>query len=107
MFKFSMCEPKENVTAATFPVRNSSCGRTCLPTSKEMRFKPKDEIQALLVEAGLAPGQEVVTYCAVGMRASLMYFAARYVGVPSRVYLGSWNDWRQQSGYPIAGGGGN
>ena len=74
---------------------------------EEMRFKPKDEIQALLVEAGLAPGQEVVTYCAVGMRASLMYFAARYVGVPSRVYLGSWNDWSRQSGYPIAGGGGN
>ncbi len=72
---------------------------------EEMRFKPKDEIQALLVEAGLAPGQEVVTYCAVGMRASLMYFAARYVGVPSRVYLGSWNDWRRQSGYPITGGG--
>jgi len=27
-------------------------------------------------KAGVAPGQEVVTYCAVGMRASLMHWAA-------------------------------
>ena len=73
----------------------------------EMRFKSKDAIHALLVESGLIPGQAVVTYCAVGMRASLMYFAARYIGVSSRVYLGSWNDWSRQTGYPIAGGGGN
>ena len=71
----------------------------------ENRFKTRDEIHALLLEAGLAPGQQAVTYCAVGMRASLMYFAARYAGIPSRVYLGSWRDWQQQ-GYPVAGGGG-
>ena len=71
----------------------------------EMRFKSKDAIRALLVQAGMTPGQEAVTYCAVGMRASLMYFAARYVGIPARVYLGSWNDWRMQTGYPIVGGG--
>ena len=55
----------------------------------EMRFKTRDEIHALLLEAGLAPGQQAVTYCAVCMRASLMYLVARYVGVESRVYLGS------------------
>ena len=72
----------------------------------ELRFKPRDEIHALLVEAGLAPGQEVVTYCAVGMRASLMYFAAKHAGVLARAYLGSWNDWQQQPGFPIARDGG-
>ena len=73
----------------------------------EMRFKTRDEIHALLLEAGLAPGQQAVTYCAVGMRASLMYLVARYVGVQSRVYLGSWRDRQQQPGYPVAGGGAN
>ncbi len=73
----------------------------------EMRFKSKEEIHALLRNAGLAPGQQAVTYCAVGMRASLMYFAARSVGVPARVYVGSWEDWRRQPGYPVAGGGRN
>ena len=41
------------------------------------KFKSTDEIRALLAKAGVAPNQSVVTYCAVGMRASLMYWAAR------------------------------
>jgi thiosulfate/3-mercaptopyruvate sulfurtransferase len=60
---------------------------------KTAKFKSKDEIRALLAAAGLTPGQEAVTYCAVGMRASLMYFALKYVGAPARVYVGSWQDW--------------
>ena len=43
----------------------------------------------------------VVTYCAVGMRASLMYWAARTAGIPARVYVGSWQDWQRDSANPI------
>jgi thiosulfate/3-mercaptopyruvate sulfurtransferase len=64
-------------------------------------FKSRDEIRALLAKAGVAPTDQVVTYCAIGMRASLMYFAARYAGFPARVYVGSFDDWQKQSGYPI------
>jgi len=67
-----------------------------------LKFKTKDEIQALLAGAGVGPGQEAVTYCAVGMRASLMYWAAQAVGIPARVYVGSWQDWRRDSTNPIA-----
>jgi thiosulfate/3-mercaptopyruvate sulfurtransferase len=66
-----------------------------------LKFKPIDEIRALLTKAGVAPNQSVVTYCAVGMRASLMYWAARTAGIPARVYVGSWQDWRRDSGNPI------
>jgi thiosulfate/3-mercaptopyruvate sulfurtransferase len=69
--------------------------------TNQMRFKPREEIRALLVKAGVIPGQQVVTYCAIGMRASLMYFAARYAGYNARVYVGSWQDWSARSGYPI------
>jgi thiosulfate/3-mercaptopyruvate sulfurtransferase len=65
------------------------------------RFKSPEEIRAILSRAGVKPGQQAVTYCAVGMRASLMYFAAMYAGVPVRVYTGSFEDWQQQPGYPI------
>jgi thiosulfate/3-mercaptopyruvate sulfurtransferase len=68
---------------------------------RTQKFKSPDEIRALLARAGVAPGQEVVTYCAVGMRASLMYWAARAVGTPARVYVGSWQDWRRESSNPI------
>jgi thiosulfate/3-mercaptopyruvate sulfurtransferase len=66
------------------------------------KFKTPDEIRALLANAGVAPNQEVVTYCAIGMRASLMGWAARSVGVPTKIYLGSWQDWSRDSRNPIA-----
>jgi 3-mercaptopyruvate sulfurtransferase SseA len=68
---------------------------------RTQKFKPIAEIRALLTKAGVAPNQSVVTYCAVGMRASLMYWAARAAGVNARVYVGSWQDWQRDSGNPI------
>jgi thiosulfate/3-mercaptopyruvate sulfurtransferase len=68
---------------------------------RTLKFKSIEEIRALLTKAGVAPNQSVVTYCAVGMRASLMYWAARAAGINARVYVGSWQDWRRDSGNPI------
>lgn len=69
--------------------------------TRSMKFKPREEIRALLTAAGVKPGQEAITYCAVGMRASLMYFAARAVGITAKVYVGSWQDWSHDSKNPI------
>jgi thiosulfate/3-mercaptopyruvate sulfurtransferase len=69
---------------------------------RTLKFKSFDEMRALLTKAGVAPNQSVVTYCAVGMRASLMYWAARAAGIPARVYVGSWQDWQRDSSNPIA-----
>jgi thiosulfate/3-mercaptopyruvate sulfurtransferase len=68
---------------------------------RTLKFKSIDELRALFTHAGVQPRQQVVTYCAVGMRASLMYWAARLVGVPARVYVGSYQDWQQDSANPI------
>ena len=65
------------------------------------KFKSIDEIRALIMKTGLTPNQSVVTYCAVGLRASLMYWAARASGIPARVYVGSWQDWQRDSSNPI------
>ncbi len=70
---------------------------------KMQKFKSPEEIRALLARAGVGPRQEVVTYCAVGMRASLMGWAARSVaGVPAKIYIGSWQDWSKDSANPVA-----
>jgi len=69
---------------------------------RTQKFKSPDQIRALFAKAGVQPGQQVVTYCAVGMRASLMYWAARSVGLPARVYAGSWADWHTDAANPIA-----
>jgi thiosulfate/3-mercaptopyruvate sulfurtransferase len=68
---------------------------------RTLKFRPLDEIRALLARAGATGDRQVVTYCAVGMRASLMYWAVRAVGLPARVYVGSYEDWRRDSTNPI------
>lgn len=71
-------------------------------SAETRRFKTPEEIRALFEKAGVKTGDQVVTYCAVGMRASLMYFAAtRIAGLPGRVYVGSMEDWQRQQGFPI------
>jgi thiosulfate/3-mercaptopyruvate sulfurtransferase len=69
---------------------------------RSTKFKTREEMRGLLTAAGVKAGQEVITYCAVGMRASLMYFAARAVGVPAKVYVGSWQDWSHDPKNPTA-----
>ena len=50
-----------------------------------------------------APGDTIVTYCTVGYRASMTYFAARVLGLPVRVYDGSYQDWARR-GFPVRKG---
>jgi thiosulfate/3-mercaptopyruvate sulfurtransferase len=69
---------------------------------KTQKFKSPDEIKALFAKAGVGPNQDVVTYCAIGMRASLMAWAAKSVGVPAKIYLGSWQDWSSDDKNPVA-----
>ena len=68
---------------------------------RTLKWKSPTELRALFARAGVKPGQQVVTYCAVGMRASLMAWAASSLGIDARVYIGSWQDWRQDSANPI------
>ena len=66
------------------------------------KLKSRDEIRTLLMKSGVGTDQDVVTYCAIGMRASLMFWAARFAGVPAHVYVGSWHDWQGNPSNPIA-----
>jgi thiosulfate/3-mercaptopyruvate sulfurtransferase len=43
-----------------------------------------------------APGDTIVTYCLVGYRASMTYFAARVLGLPTKIYDGSYQDWARR-----------
>jgi thiosulfate/3-mercaptopyruvate sulfurtransferase len=61
--------------------------------SRDGRFPPDDQLRARLEAAGARPGVPVVTYCMVGMRASVVYFVARHLGFDARLYDGSIVDW--------------
>jgi thiosulfate/3-mercaptopyruvate sulfurtransferase len=60
------------------------------------RFLSPPELEVKLRAAGVATGKPVVTYCMVGMRASVAYFVARYLGYDARLYDGSIMDWTQR-----------
>jgi len=60
------------------------------------RFLPRDQLQAKLADAGVTSGKPVVSYCMVGMRASVVYFVARHLGYDAKLYDGSIIDWTQR-----------
>jgi thiosulfate/3-mercaptopyruvate sulfurtransferase len=76
-----------------------------LVQSREVfRFRPIGELAAIFDAAGADPGDTVVPYCIIGLRASLDYFVARLLGFESRFYDGSWRDWTHR-GLPLVEGG--
>lgn len=69
-------------------------------------FKDADRLAALFREAEAAPDQadEVVAYCRLGHRASMLWFVAHELlgWQHVRVYDGSWTEWGSGVGLPIA-----
>lgn len=58
-------------------------------------------LAALFTQAGIRPGQTVVTYCHIGQQASLLYLVARTLGYEARMYDGSFTEWASVPGNPV------
>jgi thiosulfate/3-mercaptopyruvate sulfurtransferase len=56
-------------------------------------FLSIEALRARFASAGAGPDKQVVTYCMIGMRASLTYFVGRLLGYDMTFYDGSWHDW--------------
>jgi len=67
-------------------------------------FKSADEIRKLYRDRGIQPGDEVITYCQVGMRASHDLFTLALIGHDLGKlsnYYGSWEEWGNRTDTPI------
>ena len=74
---------------------------------EDSTFKPKKELeQILFTETGFTANDPFITYCRIGERSSLTWFALKYLlGVKDvRNYDGSWTEWGNLVGVPIAVG---
>jgi len=64
------------------------------------KFKPPDALRQMVANAGVKPGDRVVSYCHIGQQATVVYFVARYLGFDARLYDGSWEDWSAHKELP-------
>jgi thiosulfate/3-mercaptopyruvate sulfurtransferase len=60
------------------------------------RFLPDAELRKKYEAIGATPNTPLVSYCMVGMRASVTYFVARHLGYDARMYDGSIVDWTRR-----------
>jgi len=60
------------------------------------KFLPDAELRKKFEAIGAKTTTPLVSYCMVGMRASVTYFVARHLGYDSRMYDGSIVDWTRR-----------
>jgi len=70
---------------------------------QQRTFKSADELTRIYESRGIAPSQEVIAYCQVGMRASVDLFALHLIGYDKlRNYYGAWEEWGNRDDLPLA-----
>lgn len=75
--------------------------------AEDATFRSRKELEAIYAgEAGLSPADNVVVYCRIGERSSHTWFVLTHLlGYPTvRNYDGSWTEWGNSVGVPIAQG---
>ena len=60
------------------------------------KFLPDAELRKKFEAIDANPATPLVSYCMVGMRASVTYFVARHLGYDARLYDGSIVDWTRR-----------
>jgi thiosulfate/3-mercaptopyruvate sulfurtransferase len=73
------------------------------------RFRPRDELRALFAERGVTEHSDVVVYCRVAERSSLLWFALHeLLGHPRvRHYDGGWAEYGSLIDVPVSRGDGH
>lgn len=66
-------------------------------------FRSPPALRAAFAARSATPDKDIVAYCRLSHRASLLWFAARFLlGYPRfRVYDGSWTEWGSMVGMPV------
>ncbi len=69
---------------------------------EDQNLKPKEVLQQYFEDQGIEKNDEVITYCHVGLRATVLYTIAKGLGHSSKMYDGSFNEWdRLDDQFPV------
>lgn len=82
-------------------------GALNLPTTDYMdgeRFRDASSLRLLFASVGVEPGVTAAAYCGSGVTAAQAAFAAERAGLCLLLFPGSWSQWSNTPGRPIATG---
>jgi thiosulfate/3-mercaptopyruvate sulfurtransferase len=67
----------------------------------DYKLKSPDELRKIFQSAGVKPNDEIIAYCHIGQRASLVYLVSRFLGHEARLYDGSFEEWSARTALPL------
>ena len=67
----------------------------------DLKMKTEPEVALIFEAVGIRPGDTVVSYCHIGQQATMVYFAAKRLGIKAKVYDGSWDEWSRKDELPV------
>ena len=69
---------------------------------EDQMLKPKEVLGQFYEDEGIAKNDEIITYCHVGLRASVLYTVSKALGYKTSMYDGSINEWdRLDDQFPV------
>jgi len=90
------------------PVAGHIPGARNLPTllhlDPEGRILDPETVLATFAEVGVTPGTPVAAYCGSGVTAAHTALILHEVGIEAKVFPGSWSQWSNTPGRPVAVG---
>ncbi|WP_027556809.1 3-mercaptopyruvate sulfurtransferase [Bradyrhizobium sp. Cp5.3] len=103
-FEGRAAEPRPGIRSGHIPgARNVPYAGLFNAATGEM--KPLDDLRAAFTGAGVKLDAPIVTSCGSGVSAGVLTLALYRLGITeTALYDGSWSEWGQESGPPIASG---
>jgi len=71
--------------------------------NSDTSFRSREELSAIVDARGVAPDKDIIAYCRLSHRATVLYFTlTELLGLDNvRIYDGSWTEWGNLVGVPI------
>lgn len=99
-------EQYNGTRTASSPVAGHIPGAVNLPAmasvSSDGRLQNPDALRRIFATAGIDTATDVAVYCSSGVAAMHSALALEHAGIRARVYVGSWSQWSNTRGKPVA-----